>query len=46
MAINILSILVMSDKSERVFSGTRRTILWKRAQLSAINIKRVKCLKH
>jgi hypothetical protein len=46
MAINILSIPAMSDKPKRVFSRTRRTISWKRAQLSAVNIERVECLKN
>jgi hypothetical protein len=46
MAINILSILAISDEPERVFLKIRRTISWERAQLSAVNIKRVKCLKH
>jgi hypothetical protein len=46
MAIDILSVPVMSDKSKRVFLKARRTISWERAQLSAINIKRVKCLKN
>jgi len=46
MAINILLILAISDKLERVFLGARRTILWERAQLGAENIKRVECLKH
>jgi hAT family C-terminal dimerisation region len=45
MAIDILSILAMSDEPERVFSGARRTISWDRAQLSAKNIERIECLK-
>ena len=45
MAIDILSIPAISDESERVFSGARRTISWERAQLSAENIERVECLK-
>jgi hAT family C-terminal dimerisation region len=36
----------MSDKSERVFSGARRTILWERMQLGPENIERVECLKN
>jgi hypothetical protein len=39
MIIDILSIPAMSDEFERVFSGTRRTIWWERAQLSAKNIE-------
>jgi hypothetical protein len=46
MVIDILSIPIISDKPERVFLKTRRTILWERAQLSAINIERVECLKN
>ena len=45
MAIDIYSIPAMSDESERVFSGARRTISWDRAQLSAETIERVECLK-
>ena len=33
MAIDILSILAMSDEPERIFSGARRTISWERSQL-------------
>ena len=46
MAIDILSILAISDKPERVFSGVCRTISWERAKLSAENIERVECLKY
>ena len=46
MAIDILSVPAMSDEPERVFSGARRTISWERAQLSAVNIERVECLKN
>jgi hypothetical protein len=46
MAIDILLVLAMSDESERVFLRIRRTILWERAQLSAVNIERVECLKY
>jgi hypothetical protein len=41
MVMDILSISVMNDKSERVFSGTRLTILWERAQLEIENIEKV-----
>jgi len=46
MAINILLIPAISNKPERVFSGGRRTVSWKRAQMGAENLKRVECLKH
>ena len=46
MAIDILLILAISNKPERVFSGARRTISWERAQLLAKNIKRLECLKN
>ena len=36
----------MSDEAERVFSGTHRTILWDRSQLSPKTIEAVECLKH
>ena len=36
----------MSAKSERVFSGYRRTLSWDRACLSADNIGYIKCLKN
>ena len=46
MAIDILLIPAISDKPERVFSGTYCTILWERAQLEAKNIERVECSKY
>jgi hypothetical protein len=46
MAINILSINPMSAKSERVFSGYRRTLSWDRACLSADNLGYIECLKN
>jgi hAT family C-terminal dimerisation region len=46
MAVDILSIPVMSDEPERVISGARRTISWERAQLGAETIEKVECLKH
>jgi len=46
MAIDILSILAISDELERVFLGGRRTVLWERAQIGAENLERVECLKH
>jgi hypothetical protein len=44
MAINVLSIAPMSDKAERVFSGTRRTISYDRARLGAENIEMTECI--
>jgi hypothetical protein len=46
MAIDILSALAMSAESERVFSGTRRTISWTRASLQTPMITKLECLKH
>ncbi len=46
MAIDILSIPGMSDEPERVFSGSRRTISWDRAQLEAKTIEELECSKH
>ena len=46
MAINILSILLISDKLERVFSGARRTVSWDRGQMEPETIKKRECLKH
>ncbi|OAQ58218.1 ribonuclease H-like protein [Pochonia chlamydosporia 170] len=45
MAIDILSMPAMSDEPERVFSGTRRTISWERAQLDADQVEKGECLK-
>ena len=44
MAIEVLSVPVMSDDPERVFSCTRRTISWDRARLSAETIEKLECL--
>ena len=46
MAIDILSILAMSDEPGQAFSGGRRMVSWERVQLGAENIERVECLKH
>ena len=46
MAINILSISLMSDEPERVFSGGRRTVGWDRAKMEAETIEMRECLKH
>ncbi|KAF2682020.1 hypothetical protein K458DRAFT_307781, partial [Lentithecium fluviatile CBS 122367] len=43
--INILLILVISNKLERVFSGGRRTISWERIKLSVSSIKHTECIK-
>jgi hypothetical protein len=44
--MNILSIPAINDKPERVFSKTRRTISWERAQLGAENIEKMEYLKY
>lgn len=44
MALDVLSIAPMSDKAERVFSGTRRTISFDRARLGAETIEMTECL--
>jgi hypothetical protein len=46
MAFNILSIPVMNDEAERVFSETRRTISWERAQMKSLTIEMVEYIKH
>jgi hypothetical protein len=47
MAIDILSIPAINNKSERVFLKTRRTISWKKAQIEAENLKKkIEYLKH
>jgi hypothetical protein len=46
MAINILLILAISDKPERVFLGARRTVLWERGQIEPETLKITECLKH
>jgi hypothetical protein len=46
MAIDTLSAMAMSAESERVFSGTRRTIPWTRARLESTTIEHLECLKH
>ena len=45
MAINILSILAISAKAERVFSGARRIITWERLRLGATVVEQSECLK-
>jgi hypothetical protein len=46
MAIDIFSILPISDEPERVFSGVRRTVTWDRGQMEAEIIELRECLKH
>jgi len=46
MAIDILSILLMSDELERVFSGARRTVSWDRGQMEPKTMEMRECLKH
>ena len=46
MAIDILSILAISDKLERVFSRGRRTVSWDRGQMVLETIEWRECLKH
>ena len=46
IAINVLSILAISDEPERVFSGARRTITWERGQIDPKTIEMTECLKH
>ena len=46
MAIDILSILAMSDKLERVFAGAYCIVSWDRGQMEAETLEKVECLKH
>ena len=46
MAIDILSIPLMSDELERVFLGARCTVTWDRGQIEAETIELRECLKH
>ena len=46
IAIEILSIPLMSDELERVFSGARRTITWERAVMTAEILEIRECLKY
>ena len=46
MAIDILSIPLISDEPERVFSGARRTVTWDRGQIEAETIEMREYLKH
>jgi hypothetical protein len=46
MAIDILLILPISDKPERIFSGARRTVSWDKGQIEPETIKIRECLKY
>jgi hypothetical protein len=46
MAIDILSIPLMSDKPERVFSRARCTVSWDRGQMEPETMEQRECLKH
>jgi hypothetical protein len=46
IAINILSIPLISDEPERVFSGAHRIVSWDRRQMEAEIIEIRECLKH
>jgi hypothetical protein len=46
MVIDILLILLISDKPERIFSGARCIINWDRGQIEAETIKIRECLKY
>ena len=46
MAIDILSIPLISDELERVFLGARRTVTWDKGQIEAETIELRECLKH
>jgi hypothetical protein len=44
-ALECLSIMGMSDKPERVFSGARRTISWDRAKLGPETVEMLESIK-
>jgi hypothetical protein len=46
IAIDILSILAMSDELERIFLAACCTVLWDRGQMEAETLEKVECLKH
>ena len=46
MTIDVLSISVMSAKSEQVFSEAHCTISWERMQLEKKIIEKTECLKN
>jgi hAT family C-terminal dimerisation region len=45
LAIEVLSIPGMSDKPERVFSGSRRRVPWDRTRTSQQTLEETECLK-
>jgi hypothetical protein len=45
LAIEVLSIPGMSDKPERVFSGSRRRVPWGRTRTSPRTLEETECLK-
>jgi hAT family C-terminal dimerisation region len=45
LAIEVLSIPGMSDKPERVFSGSRRRVPWDRTRTSPRTLEETECLK-
>ena len=46
MALDILSVLAMSDELEQVFSGACHMISWEWMSLGAPMIEAIECLKH
>ena len=46
IAINILSIPLISNEPERVFSGAHRTVTWDRELIIVETIEYRECLKH
>jgi hypothetical protein len=45
LAIDVLLVFPMNAKSERVFSGCRRTVTWQRSRLSSNVISYTECSK-
>jgi hypothetical protein len=43
-AIAILSIPSMSDKPERIFSGSRRTVSWEKTVMIAVTLEQLECM--
>jgi hypothetical protein len=46
MAIDILSISPINDKSKRIFSEARRTVTWDKEQIEIETIELKECLKY
>jgi hypothetical protein len=44
-AIRILSIPSMSDKPERIFSGSRRTVSWEKTAMTATTLEQLECTR-